>query len=339
MRIALAWCLMAVLVAILGVMPEAFAQVLENAPRPAQSGNGFLQPLGPIAEDQRAHLFRVIAITSIAILPVIIGVPLIIWRYRYRPDGERGGEYKPYWDFSWPLEFVLWGVPIVIVSVLSFWLWHSTIRLDPYKAVGPDPLVVRAIGYEWKWLFLYPDEDVASVGELVIPVDRPVRIELTTDGVMQSFFIPALAGQIYAMPGMTTQLNLIADRAGAAIGENTQFNGSGFGKQKFTVRAVPEAQWTGWVGAAASARELDSRTLALIAKRSTLAELRSDLGLNDAANVESLVLRSTSDTIFQEMLGRYSPGHGHMSTHGTKAGEPTFGAGHQHTAEGTSHDG
>lgn len=142
------------------------------------------------------------------------------------------------------------GVPILIICILGFWLWHHTVRFDPYKPLGDNPLQIQVVGLDWKWLFIYPEQGVASVGEMAIPVDRPVSLTLTTDTVMQSFMVSALAGQIYAMPGMETKLNLIADRPGTTLGQNTQYSGEGFAQQKFTVHALPEADWNAWVNEA-----------------------------------------------------------------------------------------
>lgn len=233
--------------------------------QPALAHDSFLHPLGPIAAAQRAHLIRVTAITMIAILPVLVGVPLIIWRYRHQ-TGK--GQYRPQWAFYGPLEVTMWGVPFVIISVLAWWLWHESRTLDPYSAVGPAPLEIQAIGLDWKWLFLYPSQSIATLGEIVVPVDRPVRISLTTDTVMQSFRVSALAGQIYAMPGMRTEVNFSANRPGTARGQNTQFNGDGFAKQNFVLRAVDADTWSDWTTKAAP-MQLDQATYALLAERAT----------------------------------------------------------------------
>tara|TARA_B100000678_G_scaffold279637_1_gene275522 strand:+ start:553 stop:1026 length:474 start_codon:yes stop_codon:yes gene_type:complete len=116
----------------------------------------FLQPMGPVADEQFTHLLRVIGITMVVILPVLVGVPLILWRYRY---AKPRGNYTPDWEFSPKLEYALWGVPVVVVViVLASWLWYSTQKLDPYEPLGPEPLQVQAIGLDWKWLFIYPEE-------------------------------------------------------------------------------------------------------------------------------------------------------------------------------------
>ena len=267
----------------------------------ASSGleQSFLQPMGPVADEQFDHLLRVVGITMVVILPVLIGVPWIMWRYRYtRPQGE----YSPEWEFSKKLELAVWGLPILVVVVLASWLWYSTEKLDPYDNLGPDPLQVQAIGLDWKWLFIYPEEGIATVGELAVPVGRPVEITLTTDTVMQSMLIAPLTGQIYAMPGMTTKLNFSATRAGEAEGENTQFNGTGFGRQKFTVRAMSPEDYAAWASNNTSGLTLDEDTYATLRRRTVLADARSDLGLEKRA--EPVVMTLGQPDGFQQIVAK-----------------------------------
>ena len=209
--------------------------------------DNFMDPLGPIAEDQKTHLFWVTVLTMVAILPVFVLLPLILFKYR---RGRKQQEtYQPKWDSSSFLEILMWGVPVVLVTFMSARLWHSTHVLDPYAEINSkNPTVnVQVVGLDWKWLFIYPDLGIATVGEFNMPVDQPVSMTLTTDTVMQSFSIPALAGQIYAMPGMTTELNLIADQLGSMEGENTQFNGDGFSEQKFMTNVMSTEDFEAWV--------------------------------------------------------------------------------------------
>ncbi|QQN74718.1 cytochrome c oxidase subunit II [Croceicoccus sp. YJ47] len=264
---------------------------------PTQS---FLQPMGPVAEEQAAHLWRVIAIAMVVILPVLIGVPLLVWRYRI---GAKGAKYTPEWDYSAKLEWLLWGVPVAVVIVLASWLWYSTNRLDPYEPMGPQPLRIQAIGLDWKWVFLYPDEGVATVNALAIPVGRPVELTLTTDTVMQSMLIAPLTGQIYAMPGMTTKLNFAATRTGVAEGENTQFNGAGFGRQKFTVTAMAPARHAAWLADARRAPMLDAATYRILRHRSVLAEARGELGLSRAAT--PLYFALPIPDMFERVVAKY----------------------------------
>ena len=260
----------------------------------------FLQPMGQVAAEQRDHLLRVVAITMVVILPVLVGVPLILWRYRY---GKGRGAYAPEWEFSKALEIALWGVPILVVATLGSWLWYSAAKLDPYQSVGKDPLQVQAIGLDWKWIFVYPDEGIATVNELALPVGRPIELTLTTDTVMQSLLIAPLTGQIYAMPGMTTRLNFAASRPGVALGENTQFNGSGFGRQKFIVRAVAAKEYRAWLASAKDDPTLDEATYAILRRQSVLADARADLGLDRSAR--PLVMRLAEPAMFERIVAKY----------------------------------
>jgi cytochrome o ubiquinol oxidase subunit 2 len=206
----------------------------------------FLDPQGPVAAAQRTHFIGIVLIALIVVLPVIVLTPLFAWRYRY---GNRSAPYTPQWKFSWPLEFVIWGVPFAIVIGLAVWLWRSTIALNPYAPLASHatPLRIEVIGYDWKWLFIYPDLGIATIGQLAFPVGRPLSLELTSDTVMQSFFVPALGSQIYAMAGSVTHLHLEADAPGRFLGENTQFNGIGFEQQKFTARAMTPTAYHAWL--------------------------------------------------------------------------------------------
>ena len=260
----------------------------------------FLQPMGPVADEQFTHLLRVVGISMVVILPVLVGVPFILWRYRY---AKPRGDYAPEWEFSKKLEFALWGVPILVVIVLASWLWYSTEKLDPYDPLGPEPLQVQAIGLDWKWVFIYPDEGIATVNELAIPVGRPVELTLTTDTVMQSLLIAPLTGQIYAMPGMTTKLNFAASRPGLAEGENTQFNGAGFGRQKFVVRALDPAGFASWAARGGSGITLDEASYATLRRRSVLAYARRDLGLTGGA--EPIVMSLGQPDVFRQVVAKY----------------------------------
>ncbi|KAF0113426.1 MAG: cytochrome o ubiquinol oxidase subunit II [Rhodobacteraceae bacterium] len=205
----------------------------------------FLDPAGPIARSELDHFWRIALISSVAVLPVLLLLPLIVWRYR---AGGKGA-FRPNWDYSRQLEITMWGVPIVIVAILSVQLVRNTLELDPYRPLASDvpPLQVDVVALNWKWLFLLPEYGIASVDSLTIPVDRPVEFRLTSDSTMQSFMVPALAGQIYVMPGMETRQNLLADRQGLFVGRNTQFNGPGFAGQSFALQVTDTAGFEGWV--------------------------------------------------------------------------------------------
>ncbi len=267
----------------------------------------FLDPQGPVAAAQRWHLFEVVAMVMIVVLPVLVLTPLIAWRYRRKNEAAR---YTPKWSFSRPLEFVIWGVPITIVAILAVLLWRDTHVLDPYSPLQADkpPLRVQVVGLDWKWLFIYPDEGIASVGELAFPADRSLALELTTNSVMQSFFIPALGSQIYAMAGMVTKLHLAADGPGRFLGENTLFSGTGFHKQKFTAVAMAPGDFDGWVETVRSdGVALDETAYRVLARQSTPEAAREVLG-TPAMPENVLFFTDIPPNLFAAIVGKYRDG-------------------------------
>jgi cytochrome o ubiquinol oxidase subunit 2 len=207
----------------------------------------FLDPQGPVASMQRTHFLEMLALLAIFVAgPIFLLIPFFAWRYRL---GANSSRYTPKWNFFLPLEIAAWSGPVVIVTLLAGLVWRSTHALDPYKPIvsSQAPLRVQVIGYDWKWLFIYPDQGIASVGMLAIPAGRPLAMQLTSATVMQSLQIPSLGSQIYAMGGMVTQLNLQADKPGRFMGENTMYNGDGFNQQQFTAVAMTPADFKAWV--------------------------------------------------------------------------------------------
>ena len=230
---------------------------------------GFLNPQGPVAAGER-HLFLVVVVVMLFVIgPVLLLTPVIAWHYR---RANKDDAFRPKWDFSWTLEFLIWVPPGLIVAGLSFILWKQSRLLDPYTPIRPTtaPLEVQAVGLDWKWLFIYPELGVATLNELDIPQGRPVHISLTSATVMQSMMVPQLAGQIYAMAGMTTQLYLAADRPGTFTGLNTQYNGAGFQQQRFSVVSKAPAAFDQWLASVkTNGQSLDAATYERLLTRST----------------------------------------------------------------------
>lgn len=266
----------------------------------------FLEAQGPIAAAQRAHLIDVVLLLLIVVVPVLVLTPLVVWRYRLNGSAR----YTPAWSFFMPLELVIWGIPIAIVITLAVWLWKSTHELDPYAplaSAADPPLQVQVVGYDWKWLFIYPQLNIASIGELAFPAGQPLDISLTSNTVMQSFFIPPLGSQIYAMAGMVTKLHLLANAPGSFRGENTQFNGTGFYLQDFTAKAMTAADFADWVKRVQTAgTPLSDKTYDVIRQRSTLDQTRKALGANadqDGALFFTGVPPNLFDAIVQSFMG------------------------------------
>jgi len=229
---------------------------------------GFLSPAGPIAGAIRNEFLLVCFVMLFVIGPVLILVPLIAWHYRL---SNTKSAYRPQWGFSWSLEGLIWIPPTIIVVVLAVFLWRDTHQLDPYRPLPGAPLEVQVVALDWKWLFIYPGQGVATVNRLVISAGQPVHLSLTSATVMQSILMPRLAGQIYAMAGMRTQLNFAADAPGSYLGENVQFNGMGFQNQKFAVDAMGADGFAQWLAQTrAQPNRLDDAAYTSLSRRSTL---------------------------------------------------------------------
>lgn len=262
----------------------------------------FLDPQGPVADMQRLHFLEVLGLLAIFVaLPVFLVTPWFAWRYRY---GGRSSRYTPKWESHRLLNIACWAGPVVIVALLGALLWGSTHALDPYRplASGQPALRVQVIGYDWKWLFIYPDEGIASIGELAFPAGRPLAMQLTSATVMQSLLIPALGSQIYAMGGMVTQLHLEAARPGRFMGENTMYNGSGFSQQKFTAVAMTPGEFAAWVRKVrASGVSMNAATLNTISERTTRAQLIAAMG-NPASNDGNIYVRGVTAALFPAVV-------------------------------------
>lgn len=208
---------------------------------------GMLNPKGIIAYEQRKLFFDTLALMLIVVLPVIIMSLTFVYHYQV---SHRIRDYKPNWSHNFYLEALWWGIPCVIILVLGIMTWKKTHELDPYRSItGQDqkPLLVQVIALPWKWLFIYPEQNIATVNYLVIPAGQQVEYWLTTDNVpMSAFFIPQLGSQIYAMAGMRTRLHLLANEPGVYEGLNTQYNGGGFSDMHFQVHVVQPEQLQQW---------------------------------------------------------------------------------------------
>ncbi len=205
-----------------------------------------LDPKGPIALAERDLLFTAVVLMLIVVIPVFVMTFLFAWRYRASNTKAR---YTPDWTYSVPVDAVVWLVPAAIVIALSTLLWRNTHKLDPYRPIDPSvqPLQVEVIAQDWKWLFIYPAQGIAVVNQLVFPSGTPLSLRITSDTVMNSFYIPALGGQIYAMAGMQTRLHLLADAPGRFAGRNLQYSGSGFSDQHFEAMATSPDEFNAWV--------------------------------------------------------------------------------------------
>lgn len=227
-----------------------------------------LDPQGPIATQQRNLLLWVTGLMLIVVVPVFALLAFIAWKYRAT---NKRAKYQPDWDHNPKLEAVWWGVPGAIIVVLAAITWVSTHTLDPFRplATNQKPLEVQVVALQWKWLFIYPETGQASVNQVTIPSGRPVRFSITADAPMNSFWVPQLGGQIYAMEGMVTQLNLQADRPGTYQGVSSNLSGTQFADMRFNVRALTPEQFETWQTETKTMPELTSAMAEELARPGT----------------------------------------------------------------------
>jgi len=228
-----------------------------------------LHPAGDLARQQSDLMIASVILMSLIIVPVLIAVGVIAWRYR--ASNKRAG-YDPEWDHSTQLELVVWAAPLLIIIVLGAMTWIGTHQLDPYRALtrihaghpvpaGTRPLEVEVVSLDWKWLFFYPQYGIATVNELAAPVDMPIHFKLTSTETMNSFFVPSLAGQIYTMPGMQTVLNAVINKPGEFDGFSSNYSGHGFTDMRFRFHGMSPQDFSRWVATVrASGVDLDTQT-------------------------------------------------------------------------------
>lgn len=205
-----------------------------------------LNPKGSVGAAEKSLIVDSTIAMLIVVVPVIALTAWFAWRYR---ASNKAAAYLPKWAHSTKIEIVIWTVPSLIIAYLAILTWNSTHSLDPYKPLQSEikPINVEVVALDWKWLFIYPDLGIASVNQLEFPTDTPVNFRITSDSVMNSFFIPQLGGQIYAMAGMQTQLHLMANEAGDYAGESANFSGKGFSDMEFRAIATSNADFEAWV--------------------------------------------------------------------------------------------
>jgi cytochrome o ubiquinol oxidase subunit II len=205
-----------------------------------------LQPAGTIAYQQYVLILVSVGLGVFVVLPVFILLFTIAWKYR---EGNTNAKYDPDLHGNLGLELLWWGIPALIIIVLAIITAISTHALDPYRPLQSDkePVKVQVVALEWKWLFIYPDQGIATVNYMNIPEDTPVNLTITADAPMNSFWVPALAGQVYAMTGMSTKLHLMADQPGTYNGSSANLSGDGFANMRFKVNSLSQDDFNAWI--------------------------------------------------------------------------------------------
>jgi cytochrome o ubiquinol oxidase subunit II len=229
---------------------------------------GVFDPQGPVADAERQIMFNSLGIMLAIVIPTILATLGVAYWFRASNQSAR---YLPDFAYSGRLEVLVWSIPLMTVILVGGVAWVGAHDLDPRKAISPEvkSLTVQVVSLDWKWLFILPDQGIASVNHLTVPVGTPISFELTSSGVMNSFFVPQLGSQIYTMSGMTTRLQLQANHPGTYPGLSAQFSGDGFADMRFMVDAVPVQQFEQWVATTRnSGPVLDAQTYADLAKPS-----------------------------------------------------------------------
>jgi cytochrome o ubiquinol oxidase subunit 2 len=220
-----------------------------------------LDPAGDIALQQRDIIYISTALMLLIIVPVMALTVIFAWRYRAK---NKDATYDPDFDHSTALELVIWSAPLLIIICLGALTWWSTHLLDPFRPLNRisaekpidrkvKPLVVQVVSLDWKWLFIYPEQGVASINQLALPVDRPVRFDLTSTNMMNTFYAPTLAGMIYTMPGMRSTLHAVLNKPGQFKGMSGNYSGAGFSYMNFTLTGVDQRGFDAWVAKAKAA--------------------------------------------------------------------------------------
>ena len=264
------------------------APVVLSACKPA-----VLDPQGLVGLAVRSILIDSVAIMLAIVIPTIAAILAFAWWFR---ASNARAVYLPDWVYSGRIELVVWSIPLMVIMLLGGVAWIGSHDLDPAKPLSSSapPVEVQVISMDWKWLFIYPDQGVASVNQLVIPAGAPIRFSLTSASVMNAFFIPQLGSMIYTMNGMTTQLNLQADTPGTLRGLSSQFSGDGFSDMHFEVLVLPQDRFDAWIEAARGAGPtLDPETYAALVKQS--------------ANVSPFTYRAAAPGLFRQIVAQKLP--------------------------------
>ncbi|WP_434212144.1 ubiquinol oxidase subunit II [[Pseudomonas] boreopolis] len=277
--------------------------------------SAILNPKGQVGQDEKTLLITAVVLMLLVVVPVIVMTIAFAWKYRASNTKAR---YEPNWSHSTAIEVVVWSIPCLIILVLAVLTWRSSHALDPYKPLQSDvkPITIEAVAMDWKWLFIYPEQGIATVNEIAFPVDTPINFKITSDTVMNSFFIPHLGTQIYAMAGMETKLHLIANEPGDFPGISANYSGHGFSKMNFVARATPDqAGFDAWVAKVKAAPQSlqAAEYQALAANR------------NDKSDYPVTYYSSVQDGMFKSLIDKYMMGNGHRMEghdHQAMAAEP-----------------
>jgi cytochrome o ubiquinol oxidase subunit II len=230
---------------------------------------GILDPVGPVGHAEKMILINSTAIMLAIVIPTMIATVAFAWWFR---RGNKKAKYLPDWEYSGSIEMVVWGIPVLTIMLLGGITWIGSHALDPARPLDSPvkPLKVQVVSLDWKWLFIYPEQGVATVNQLVVPAGTPINYQLTSATVWNVFSVPQFGTMIYTMPRMTTRLNLQADRPGVYDGMSAHFSGDGFPGMQFKAHVLPPQQFAAWAqGASGKGGPLDGRAYAELSKPSS----------------------------------------------------------------------
>jgi cytochrome o ubiquinol oxidase subunit 2 len=267
----------------------------------ATQADSILAPVGPVGAGDRIIFFDALVIMLAIVIPTMVATLAFAWWYR---ASNTRAVYRPDFTYSGRIELVTWSIPTLVIFFLGGVIWIGSHRLDPFQPLPSKakPLEIEAISFDWKWLFIYPEQQIASVNRLVIPVGRPLHLRITSASVFNAFFVPRLGSMIYAMNGMVSQLNLEADKPGTYLGLSAQFSGDGFPDMKFDSVAIPAQQFASWTTGVKGA-PLDRAAVSALLKQSRAVAPYTYRGID----------ASLFDAIASRRLG---PGEGPVSGRG-----------------------
>ena len=263
----------------------------------AGCGGTILDSVGPVDSNDGTILIDALLVMLAIVIPTILLAFWMAWRYR---ASNTKAAYLPYWSYSGRIEAVVWSIPILTIMFIGGIIWIGSYKLDPFKPLpSKSPtLEVQVVSLDWKWLFIYPQQGIATVNQLVVPAGAPVHFSITSASVFNVFFIPRMGSMIYAMPGMVSQLYLQADRPVVLFGQSSHFSGDGFSDMQFQVKSVAPSQFAAWANGARSAGPiLDEAGYAALSRQSQ--------------HVPPLAYRSVDPQLFHEIaVQKLAPGPG-----------------------------
>lgn len=268
-----------------------------------------LQPTGVIGLKERNLLLFTLGLSLIVVVPVFTMLAVFAWKYH---ESNTEATYKPNWTKNTTLETIWWGIPIVIIAILSLVTFITSHTLDPYKPIASNnrTIEVQVVALQWKWLFIYPDYGIATVNELPIAVNTPIHFSLTGDAPMNGFWIPSLGTQIYAMNGMQSELNLMANKVGVYKGHATNINGKGYADMNFTVKALSSGDFDTWQKSAHdSPDQLTKATYDKLAEPNTMGVrtlLLADRTLYDTIMMKYMTKQTTKNNTTKSTMDHHS---------------------------------